>query len=287
MATEIAQEHVDHWLEHGYVLVPGFLSADEVAAGLRDIEALLAEPVHAHGDGVADELHFPFLGSTLNAVAAHPRIVAFVEAALGTRDVMLTQSTFWPKHAGAANYDQKLHVDFLNNTLAYPRDEGEFRQIPMVIYYSDVTEDLGPFNVVSHRHTANEFLYPNQRTRDEHPGIYAHETPIVAPAGSLVVYGMRTFHRGSAFRAAEGHRYAQFLVYRAASCQWMGYATDYAGLGKTEGMRRFLEQATPRGRELVGFPGVGHAYWNEETIAGVGARYPGMDMTPYRAATTS
>lgn len=38
------------------------------------------------------------------------------------------------------------------------------------------------------------------------------------------------------------------------------------------------------GRELVGFPPIGDPYWDEVTIAGVAARYPGMDMEPYRAS---
>ena len=47
-------------------------------------------------------------------------------------------------------------------------------------------------------------------------------------------------------------------------------------------MNRFLQQATPRQREVVGFPPPGHPYWDEDTLAGVAARYPAMDMTPYR-----
>ena len=46
-------------------------------------------------------------------------------------------------------------------------------------------------------------------------------------------------------------------------------------------MDHFLTKATPRERELVGFPAPGDPYWNEESLAGVAARYPGMDMSPY------
>jgi hypothetical protein len=37
-----------------------------------------------------------------------------------------------------------------------------------------------------------------------------------------------------------------------------------------------------RERDLFGFPRPGDGYWNEQTLADVAARYPGMDMTPYR-----
>jgi hypothetical protein len=45
-----------------------------------------------------------------------------------------------------------------------------------------------------------------------------------------------------------------------------------------------LERAAPRQRALFGVPLPEHPYWTEETIAGMAARYPGMDMTPYLAA---
>jgi hypothetical protein len=51
-------------------------------------------------------------------------------------------------------------------------------------------------------------------------------------------------------------------------------------------MQRFIERATPRERCVIGFPPPGDNYWNERTIAGVGARYVGMDMEPYRVAAS-
>ena len=35
---------------------------------------------------------------------------------------------------------------------------------------------------------------------------------------------------------------------------------------------------------LMGVPEPGHPYWNEATLAGVQARYPGLDMGPWRDA---
>jgi hypothetical protein len=50
-------------------------------------------------------------------------------------------------------------------------------------------------------------------------------------------------------------------------------------------MNHLLTQASPRERQLLGFPAVGDPYWDEETLAGVAARYPEMDMTPYKEAS--
>ena len=42
-----------------------------------------------------------------------------------------------------------------------------------------------------------------------------------------------------------------------------------------------MERATPRERELFGFPAIGDPYWNDQTLTDVQCRYPRMDMTPY------
>jgi hypothetical protein len=46
----------------------------------------------------------------------------------------------------------------------------------------------------------------------------------------------------------------------------------------------FVRQATPRQLALFSFPRPGDPYWTEETLAGVGARYQGLDMEPWRNA---
>ena len=42
--------------------------------------------------------------------------------------------------------------------------------------------------------------------------------------------------------------------------------------------------ASPEERTLLGFPSPGHEYWTPETLEGVAARYPAMDMTHYEGA---
>jgi hypothetical protein len=37
----------------------------------------------------------------------------------------------------------------------------------------------------------------------------------------------------------------------------------------------------------LGFPPPGHPYWNEATLVGVAARYPGLDLKPWRSAFES
>jgi hypothetical protein len=47
---------------------------------------------------------------------------------------------------------------------------------------------------------------------------------------------------------------------------------------------KFIPQCSVRQRDLFGFPRPGDPYWTDETLAGVAARYPGIDLEPYRSA---
>ena len=95
----------------------------------------------------------------------HPELIAFVERMLGTNDMLLSQAAIWAKYAGTGDFDQGLHLDYQGNTLVVPRDDGEFRQINMILYYSDVSEELGPTYVVSQENTRELPLWPTHRPR--------------------------------------------------------------------------------------------------------------------------
>ena len=47
-----------------------------------------------------------------------------------------------------------------------------------------------------------------------------------------------------------------------------------------------MPQCSVRERDLFGFPRPGHDYWNEQTLADVALRYPGMDMEPGHSLRT-
>ncbi len=228
------------------------------------------------------QVEFPYAGDALNHVATHPRIIKFVERLLGTREILLSQSAIWAKYAGTGQFEQPIHLDFEGNTLVYPRDDGVFRQVNFILYYSDVDAEMGPTCVVSQEKTTGGSLWPPFRPRKKYPALYKIETPILAEAGDLLIFGMRTFHRASEIEAASGARFSHHLVYRGAACPFAGYH-QWSRFGEKPEMHRFIEHATPRQREVIGFPPPGHDYWNAETLEGVATRYPGMDMTPYRA----
>jgi hypothetical protein len=291
MNMRIAEAQLKHYLAHGYVIVPRFLTDEELAGARENLfryyptaEELSATPERYGGlmeEAESLQNEFPFGGEALNDVSTHPELIGFVERALGTRDVMLSQAAIWAKYAGTGDFDQGMHLDYQGNTLVVPRDDGAFRQVNMILYYSDVTEEMGPTCVVSKRQTKGVPVWPAFRTRKKDPGIYKREKRVIVPAGSLLIFGMATFHRASAMTAEFGARFSHHLVWRCGAYGFQGYQ-QWSSKGEKGEMQAFMERATPRQREVLGFPGVGHPYWTAATVKAVGMRYPRMDMRAYR-----
>src|SRR4051812_4173272 len=292
-AMRITEKHREHLLRHGYVIVPGFLSGSELEAARKGMLKYfpsaqeLAEKPQKFGSILEDPEHlqieFPFVDDTLNDIATHPDLIEFVERLLGTREVLLSQSAIWAKYAGTGDFDQGLHLDYQGNTLLVPRDDGAFRQVNMILYYSDVPEDLGPTYVVSQEKTRDLPLWPTHRPRKKNTHLYELERPILANAGDLLIFSMRTWHRASDMTADTGVRFSHHLVYRAAQHAFQGYH-QWSQHGENPELQRFIEHSRPRQRELLGFPPAGHEYWNDETIAAVQLRYPKMDLASYRSS---
>ena len=97
-----------------------------------------------------------------------------------------------------------MHCDYGNHTLAYPPDDPAYWQTAYLLYYTDVTENHAPTAVCSRKHYPEKILVPAHYTREQRPSIYDNEVKVVVPAGSLFIYSMRTFHRGTAFLADGG-----------------------------------------------------------------------------------
>ena len=289
--VRITDQHLQTYLRHGYVLVPKFLQGDELDAARRGMlayfpsaEELANTPMRfgfIHEDPEHLQVEFPFADDVLNDVSTHPELIAFVERVLGTRDVLLSQAAVWAKYAGTGDFEQGLHLDYQGNTLVVPRDDGDFRQVNMILYYTDVPAEMGPTFVVSQEKTRDLPRWPTHRTRKKDPALYKLERPVLAEAGDLLVFSMRTWHRAGAVTADAGVRFSHHFVWRSAAHAFQGYQ-QWSSKGESEELQRFVARAQPRQREVLGFPRPGDPYWDDETLDAVALRYPGMDVGPYR-----
>ena len=176
-----------------------------------------------------------------------------------------------------------LHADFGNHTLVVPRHEPGYQQLTMFVYLSDVTPETAATRVVPRRLTADipvERTYLNPET---YPDLYAAEVPASGPAGSVLVYRPDVYHRGVRMTAPRAARFMLHVSYKPAATDWLG-SFGLPNAGEDLSWYRFVDGASERQLTVLGFPPPGHPYWNAQTLAGVAARYPMLDLSPWRDA---
>jgi hypothetical protein len=283
----LTSDQLDHYLAHGYVTVPGVLDAAVLAEACSAIDSVFApwEPGRPAAPRACLYESLPYQDPIFNTITVLPCFREVARQIIGG-GVFCEQSHLRGTYAGLPEAtDQDLHVDLWVHTLLYPSRQRRFWQVSMILYYTDTGIDDSPTYVVPWEHTQDEFLVPNHRSRDDHPDLYEHERPVLVSAGSLLVYNNRTFHRGSRFSDPRGRRMVQFITFNPAGCEGMGYCS-WAGRWSPS----FQELLARTGREeqaVFGFPAPGHPYWDLETLRGVAARYPGIDLSAYEAALTT
>ena len=294
----IADTHLAELRKHGFTIVKNFLREDELVRALGAFHQYYPSEQELHATpsrygGLFDDpdslqSEFPFASSAgagasyLNHISTHPAILSAVKRYLVQEDIRLSQAAVWAKYAGVGNYEQGLHFDYQGNTLVVPRDDGDYQQINLILYYTDVTEGLGPTAVVSKAKTKSLPLWPPFKTRQKHPELYKIEQKVVVPAGTLLMFTMSTLHRATAMTAQEGARYSHHLVYRSGRHDFQGYH-QWSKLGENADLEGFVTSAMPEQRHALGFPPPEDEYWTPATLKAVKLRYPGMDVGPYRA----
>ena len=304
MDLDAAQES---WISDGFVILPGYLPADDLEPAAAELDLLFPSAGDFHGAVdparnarfIGDEFDgidsFPFASLALNRLPVSDALVSLATTLLGSSDIRLYSAEAWAKYQGAADYDQDLHRDYLNHTILVPSSAPAFRQLELFVFLSEVTVELGAPRMVPRSAStdglpARPNFFPREDTRDTEeefvastgrPELYQLEVPATGPPGTVVAFQPQTVHRGAAITQPGGARFTMHLNYRPAAAEW-AHRHAWADRSHNAHWYEFVEQATPRQLELFGFPAPRHPYWTPETLTGVAQRYPGLDMTPWR-----
>ena len=142
---------------------------------------------------------------------------------------------------------------------------------------SDVTAEDAPTKLVPLKFTRE---LPLSQRAVPFGEFFEHEVAATAPAGSLLIYKTDIFHRGSDFTGVNRSRFMMLVDFQQRGWRWQGKMSWPDRAGAPE-MCDAMVRMTPRARDLFGWPPPGSEYWNDQTLADVAARYPGIDMTPY------
>jgi hypothetical protein len=299
MTDRFSPAHLETWRRDGVVLIPEFFTANEVAAVTADFrqvfdrggaEAALVK--RKDGElGRFNPAQFTGVQSvpidcspTLNLMGLHPALIDFAKRALETDDVYLYQCQAWGKFTGEADYDQPFHCDYVNHTLTGPSDDETQNSVTFILIFSDVTEAHGPTHYVT-RPDAAKIAGP-EATLSGDPALQTalrqHERSAAGPAGSLFVYGIDIYHRGTNLTAPGGHRYVMTVCYKNAKNTAINFvAWPFI---HTKPWQLIFDNATPEQLACFGVQRPGDPFWTEATIARAQARYPNWDMTPWREA---
>jgi len=283
---------LDEVRERGFALVEGFLSAAELQTAQEALwlhfprpDDYFADP-DAYGRYRASQFagidEFPYRSWDLNRLAVHPDLVDLAERYLGTTELHLYKVELWAKYAEAVDYDQTLHRDYGSHSLVVPRLEQRYQQLTTFVFLSDVTDADGPTCIVPYQDGKD---VPYTPLYLPFGSLAESEVRCTGAAGSLLVYRTDILHRGSNMTGERRARFSLLADFQVRGTTWGGKMAWPKQ--SPERWAKFIPQCSVRQRDLFGFPRPGDPYWTDETLAGVAARYPGIDLEPYRSAVTS
>jgi hypothetical protein len=301
-AVKVPDRNLQELREQGFTIVEGFLAPDELEAAQEALwlhyprpEEYFADP-SAHQEFARSQFDgtrpAPWQSWDLNRLAFHPDLVDLAERLLGSADLHLYNAELWAKYAGAIDYEQVHHRDFVNHSLVVPNRGDPGRQMLSFVLLSDVDEEDGPTKVVPLETGATRPYWTTGGDEDfaggtgiEPAAFAAAEVSVNGPAGTLFTLRSDVLHRGSQITGERRARFVLLADYEVWGPRWtgrMGWPMHSLSPHWTE----MMERATPRERELFGFPAIDDPYWNDQTLTDVQFRYPRMDMTRYSGAAS-
>jgi len=297
MSPLVSSEQRRAWEEDGWCVLTQIVSDTDLTAGQRAIGKLFpsAEEMAASRSGDEHERwrtwdatwpEFPFRSRSLNRLVTGDAMIDLACELLGTDDVRMYLAVATAKYAHQpSEYNQLLHADFPNHTLTVPRAEPGYHQMETFVYLNDVSLHNGATRFVSRRRTRHVPVEEHTLNLEDYGDLYEDPSDASAPAGSIVVYRPDVYHRSVDFADPTQARFMLHVSYKPASLEWGGYQA-WPVKGFSAEWHNFVQQATPRQLTVLGFPPPGHAFWTDETLAGVASRYPGLDLSPWEAART-
>jgi len=282
------------WESEGWCVVPGAIPPDALAGAQDAVHRYFPTPAEMaeRGGAGSGQWHtwdapwpeFPFHSARLNALVLHDNVIDIAEELLGSPELTCYMGIVTAKYAHqSSGYNQLLHTDYPNHMLVVPRHERGYQQVEFFVYLTDVTAEDGATRFVSWQRTKDIPVERHTLNLVDYADLYDDAAVAAAPAGSLVAYRPDVYHRSVDHTDPARYRVMIHVSFHHRGAVWGGYqAWPFRGFSFE--LAKYVRGATPRQLALLGVPEPGHPYWNEETVAGVGARYPGLDMSPWREA---
>jgi len=300
-----------HWRTKGWI-VP--------ECQIEDTKSLLSDiKNYYHGKdivpdfGTEKDLMFPSKIDSINKIATNKILIAMAGQLLNTAP-RLIQMVAWAKkcsntHDSLSNDDQRMHMDYGNNSFVHPPPFNNPNVASCILYLSNTEETGGGTAIVPRRGPSDkwytspyvsmpgqagyEFINNKQDAETmmlyegcDRSELYEREITPEYEIGDILWYRHDVWHRGTPVKSGKV-RYVINLAWTRADtpilCWNMGFAQQmYYGWLET-----FISTLNAYQLYSIGFPHPLSSYWCKETINGTQARYKcyGFDIEKYLKAT--
>jgi len=221
------------WHTRGYMLVSNLL--DDV---WDEAEYAMREYFPSDHPGTLDfgGISFPTC-SALDKITLHKNILKVARECIG-QDIMLVQSEAWCKGELGENSDQRMHMDFGNNSFTSPTWSNP-EAVAAIVYFDDTRETGGATSVVPYTPTLYPFdawkrmpgidlPFANNRVVAEYlmdvhghgafrRRLYDAEVNVRAKRGDVLFYRHDLWHRGTPVYPGRTRRVMN-LVFKKTEC---------------------------------------------------------------------
>ena len=314
----LSNSQIQTWKEEGAVICQLPAPVVDPALTWLNVNFTLDQIDRNHMDfGTPDrKFEFPtFIDPIDDLVLSEPLILA-AQKLLGTQDVRLIQADLWPKigvadelHEAQANTDQRMHMDYGNNTVLHPQwDTPDV--VAAVVYYDDCDETGGGTAYVP-RHGVDDPVYQppyvnmpgqagnpffNDRAaveswfKENDPNVYElrqqlyeREKVVQFKPGTILFYRHDLWHRGRPLVAGKLRR-VHNLAWKRADARGVSHWNEgFARKSYYGNVESIIGRSTPLQRSVLDFPLPGDDYWSIERLKNVEARFSayGFDAAVY------
>ena len=317
----LTEEQVRVWREQGAFTMQ--LPDDIVESVLDWLSQNLTlehiDPSYLDFGSAGRQFEFPTKIEPLDDLVLNEQLIAAVQQLLGTDDIRLLQADLWPKvgveqdqHDAQSNTDQRMHMDYGNNTVLHP-DWDQPAAVAAIIYYDEGAETAGGTAFVPRQGVDDPVYQPpfihmpgyagkpffNDRKTVEdwfeandaeayalRQSLYAREQTVAFTPGTILFYRHDIWHRGTPLLPGKLRRVHNLGWKRADARGLSIWNEGWARQSYTGHVESIIGRATPLQRSLLDFPLPGDDYWTEARLDNVEARFSfyGFDARPYRDA---
>ena len=310
----LSKNQQKQWRNQGFTITSNLIEPELINNSFTFLQELhQSDKLQCRDFGSQGKLEFP-CNSILDEISIHNRLICCVQELLRTKDILLIQGDTWGKegisvnHQSNSNNDQRMHMDYGNNTFLHPSKWEKPEAVSIIIYLSDISDTGGGTSVVP-RNTKTNYLYNSpylkmpgihnyqfnndrQHAEDyfqlEHPEVfqfrqklYQHEIIPQPKKGDILFYRLDLWHRGTPVKEGQV-RFVMNLVFKKKECfwinQWNPGWTKKMYYGELE---KLFIKMTPTQRGVLGVPLPGDPYWNFEKLDCLKDRYSGINVLPY------